>query len=84
MKLQMKTAEREEKQKMTITDFDTHLLHERTAALYHTASALIKSRPVQIKCLIEVSQRHAPVTRHLTRISQRYDNTWVNVRDNLH
>lgn len=83
MKLQMKTAEREEKQKM-ITDFDTHLLHERTAALYHTASALIKSRPVQIKCLIEVSQRHASVTRHLTRISHRYDNTWVNVRDNLH
>lgn len=30
MKLQMKTAEREEKQKMTVTDFDTHLLHERT------------------------------------------------------
>lgn len=57
MKLQMKTAEREEKQKMTVTDFDTHLLHERTAALCHTASALIKSRPDQ------VSDRSQPETR---------------------
>lgn len=65
MKLQMKTVERKEKQKMTVTDFDTHLLHQRTAALYHSAS-LIKSRPVQIQCLIEVSQRHGTPLLHFT------------------